>query len=392
MKTITVLGNFSGRNAGDAAILGGLVSDISSQFEDVQFKVPTIKPGFVRRAYVGYNVRPVSILPWTFSIKILGVPTFWTTLHADLVLVTDAILFDRKLYNPLYNYLWTLSQVLPMAKKRNIPVVLYNCSLGPIKTKQGRACLKRVVDSADILVLRDVESIDLLKTLNISHNNIHIGADCALNVEPSPDATFATISEQEQLFTHGRPLVGFNVNSYVDAYVRQNGQAFGRQRFISLFAETVDRTIDEFGVDVVFVETQHMDMHIASKVIAHIKNRHNIKLISNIKYSYQDICAVLKRLELFVGMRTHSLIFSTAMGIPAAGVITYPKNRAYMKTIGQENRLVDFEDFSVEQFFDVIAKTWQQRQEIRQTLQQKVTIEKKKAKNSAIILAPYLQS
>jgi len=178
----------------------------------------------------------------------------------------------------------------------------------------------------------------------------------------------------------------------VDAYVRQNGQAFGRQRFISLFAETVDRTIDEFGVDVVFVETQHMDMHIASKVIAHIKNRHNIKLISNIKYSYQDICAVLKRLELFVGMRTHSLIFSTAMGIPAAGVITYPKNRAYMKTIGQENRLVDFEDFSVEQFFDVIAKTWQQRQEIRQTLQQKVTIEKKKAKNSAIILAPYLQS
>ena len=392
MKTITVLGNNSGRNAGDAAILGGLLRDISEQFEGLVFKVPTINPPFVRRAFADFNVKPVSLLPWTFSVKILGIPTFWTTLHSDLVLVTDAILFERKLYNPLYNYLWTLSKVLPCAKKKNIPVVLYNCSLGPITSDRGRKCLKKVIDSAEILVLRDMESMELLKKLEITHANIRLGADCALNAMPIPDAKFELLRHQEQLFQSDRPVVGFNVNSYVDAYVRQDGEAFGRRRFVSILAETVDRTINELGVDVIFVETQHMDMGIANEVLGKIKNIDRVKLISNTKYSYEDICAVLKRLDLFVGMRTHSLILSTAMGIPAAGVVTYPKNRGYMKTIGQEDCLIEFSDMSTENFFELISQTWSRRKEIRQTLGQKVKAEKLKARNSATILAPFLKN
>jgi polysaccharide pyruvyl transferase WcaK-like protein len=392
MKTITVLGNYSGRNAGDAAILGGLVRDISARHEGVTLKVPTINSGFIRRAFANYNIKPISLLPWTLSIKILGLPTFWTTLHSDLVLVTDAILFERKLYNPLYNYLWTLSKVLPKAKKKNIPVILYNCSLGPVTSNQGRKCLKKVIKSAEVLVLRDMESLELLKTLDIRHTNIRMGADCALNAIPSSNAIFNEICKREKLFKSDRPVIGFNVNSYVDAYVRQNGKAFGRQRFVSIFAETVDRTIDELNVDVIFIETQHMDMGIANEVMAKIRNRDRIRLVSNVTYSYEDICAVLKRLELFVGMRTHSLILSTAMGVPAVGVMTYPKNRGYMKTIGQDECLIEFNNLTTDQFFDLISKTWSRRKEIRQILLPKVEAEKKKAQGSAAVLAPYLQN
>ncbi|MDZ7724139.1 MAG: polysaccharide pyruvyl transferase family protein [candidate division KSB1 bacterium] len=165
MKTIAVLGNNSGRNAGDAAILGCLLNDISERYPDVEFKVPTINPAFVRQAFSKYNVKPVGLLPWNLSAKIYGVPVYRTVLNADLVLVTDAILFDRKLYNPLFNYLWTLSRVLPKAHKRNIPTVLYNSSLGPVPTPAGKKCLKRVVNSADVLMLRDRDSIDLLQDL-----------------------------------------------------------------------------------------------------------------------------------------------------------------------------------------------------------------------------------
>ena len=391
MKKITVLGNFSGRNAGDAAILGCLVKDISEHFKDVVFHVPTINTGFVRKSLLDYNVKPVSLLPWNFCIKILGVPTFRTTLNSNLVLVTDAILFERKLYNPLYNYLWTLSKVLPRAKKKNIPVVLYNCSLGPIRSKRGRACLKKVIDSAEVLVLRDLESLELLKKLDISHANIHIGADCALNAVAVSDSKFSHIYRNEQLYSGDKPVVGFNVNSYVDAYVRENGQAFGRQRFINLFAETVDRTVEQLSVEVVFVETQHMDMGIANEVYEKIQHKDSVKLISNKKYSYEEICAILKRLELFVGMRTHSLILSTAMGIPAAGVVTYPKNRGYMKTVGLEDYLIDFSNMSTDNFFNLILRAWSQRKEMRKRFLPKIAAEKMKARNSAAILAPYLK-
>ena len=91
MKTICVLGNFSGRNAGDAAILGGLLEDLSSRYPGLSFTVPTINTAFVRRAFARYRVAPVSLMPWNLSLKILGLPVFTSTLRSDLILVTDAI-------------------------------------------------------------------------------------------------------------------------------------------------------------------------------------------------------------------------------------------------------------------------------------------------------------
>lgn len=114
-KRIVVIGNYSGRNAGDAALLEGLMRDVTTTFPDqrLRFEIPTIKPSFVRDTYgQEFDVRPVGLLPWNLSLKILGVPIVRTVLSADLVLVTDAILFDRKLYNPTFNYLHTLSRCI----------------------------------------------------------------------------------------------------------------------------------------------------------------------------------------------------------------------------------------------------------------------------------------
>lgn len=391
MKKITVLGNFSGRNAGDAAILGCLLKDISELYADVKFYIPTINTKFVADSFGQYNIVPVSLLPWNCSMKILGVPVFTTTLRSDLVLVTDAILFDRKLYNPLFNYLWTLAKVLPMAKKKGIPVVLYNSSLGPVTSSAGRKALKRVLHSADLVILRDLESVELLRREQIEVPSIIEGADCALNAEPSQKDRFNEICRNEGIFASDRPCIGFNVNSYVDVYVRKDGKTFGRDNLVKLYAETVDKTINELGVDIVFVETQHMDMGIARQVLRLIKNRKNVRLISNKQYSYEDICAVLKRLDLFVGMRTHSLILSSSMGTPPVGILTYPKNRGFMRTIDLEKNLIEFKDLSVEAYADLIKEAYTNRIEIQKKMAPIVEKEKKKAKSAAENLQKYFK-
>ena len=75
MKRVLVLGNYSGRNAGDAALLGALMEDISLLYPDVSFLVPTINSRFVHQTYADYRVHPVSLLPWNLSLKIFGLPT-----------------------------------------------------------------------------------------------------------------------------------------------------------------------------------------------------------------------------------------------------------------------------------------------------------------------------
>ncbi|HPG45815.1 MAG TPA: polysaccharide pyruvyl transferase family protein [bacterium] len=390
MMRINVLGNFSGRNAGDAAILGGLMQDILAVRSDVTFTIPTINTRFVSKTFAEFPVKPISLMPWALSLKILGLPTLVAALRADLILVTDAILFDRKLYNPLFNYLHTLSLVLPIAARRRVPIALYNCSLGPIRTPQGHRALQRVVDSASMLILRDIESRELLHKLGISHPNILDGADSALNAQPVDDRRFDEICRAEQLFKSNRPVIGFNINSYVDAFVRQDGKTFGREQLIELYALTADRAIQTFDVDVIFVETQHMDMAIAEEVVQRIAYQDRVRMISNRRYSYRDICAVLKRMELFVGMRTHSLILSSAMGVPPVGIVTYPKNRGYMRTIGQEENLIEFRDLSYDTFFEKIRIAFQHRQEIKVKLLPAVEQEKQKARKSAEFLKPFL--
>lgn len=391
MKKVCVLGNFSGRNAGDAAILGGLLEDVSSRYDDLLYIIPTIKPGFVEKNFHRYNIKPVGLMPWNLSIKILGLPVLTSTLGADLILVTDAILFDRNLFNPLHNYLLTLSHVLPLAGKRGIPVVLYNMSLGPVRTPRGVRCLRRILDCADLVITRDDVSLDLARELGTAEDKLHAGADCALNVVPSGKKRLEEIAAIEGILRGPRPSVGFNVNSYIDAFVRPKGEGIGRGPFLRVMRAVIDRTIETLDVDAVLVITQPMDLGIARELLDGVKNRSRIRLISNRTYSHEEIAAVLSRLEIFTGMRTHSLILSTSVGTPVVGIVAYPKNRGYLRSIGMSDQLIEFDDFTEDNLWSMVERTWREREGLREKLIPAIEEEKRKARRSAELLRPFIE-
>lgn len=391
MKRICVIGNFSGRNAGDAAILGGLLEDVSRLYPDAEFDVPTINPGFVARQYKDYRVTPVPMLPWNLSVKILGLPIFRSVLRSDLVLVTDAILFDLRLFNPLFNYLSTMALVLPLAKRRGIPVVLYNVSLGPVSTKAGIGCLRRVLDASSKVIVRDTESIEILKRVGLEREGIRIAADCALNTVPPDDARVAQIVRERDLVFGEPGVMTFNVNSYVDVFVRGQKKGIGLDEFVPLMAEAFDRVIEGLNVHPLFVVTQPMDFTITNAVMSRMRQWEKIRTVANPEYSYRDLTALFAKAEMHIGMRTHSLILATSVGTPVVGIIATPKNRGYMKSIRQDERMVEFKDLTVEYLVAKVRATWENRKAIRAELLPIVAEEKRKARESAAELAPFLK-
>ena len=92
-----------------------------------------------------------------------------------------------------------MALVLPMAKKRGTPVVLYNVSLGPAKTKTGKACLRRVLEASDEIILRDTESLGEIPSDGGFEPRIRSGADCALSIDPADAATV------DRIIARGRP-------------------------------------------------------------------------------------------------------------------------------------------------------------------------------------------
>ncbi len=386
---ICVIGNFSGRNAGDAAILDGLMADVCALGHPVVFDVPTINPSFVRRQYAEFPVEARGMLPWNLSAKIFGWPILAAIARSDVVLVTDAILFDRKLLNPLYNYLSTMALVLPWARRRGKPVVLYNVSLGPATTKLGIACLRRVVAAAHHVVLRDRESAETCARVGIPLDRALEGADCALNVRPTAGAALDRLLATQAGCAPGQPFVTVNVNSYLDVFLKR-AQRTGEADFIRIMSATVDRLADELGVRVVFVETQPMDLPLANRVFAAVRRQDAIAMVDNRTLSHRDLAGVFSRAQLHVGMRTHSLILASAMHTPVVGLICTPKNRGYMRAIEQDERMLEFDDFTADTLWAKCRAAWAQRAAIRAELDRIIPREQEKARATARLLLPWL--
>ncbi|MBK7105272.1 MAG: polysaccharide pyruvyl transferase family protein [Ignavibacteriae bacterium] len=393
MKRVTVLGNFSGRNAGDNAILGNLLDDITEKYSDIKFLVPTWSVDFVNKHFGHHNIEAMGLKPWNMAFKILGYPTYKSMIDTDLILITDNILFDRKYFNPLFNYLSTIALFAPSAKKRKIPILPYNASLGPITTDRGRVAMQKILDASPYLSVRDQQSKDMLDNNKLKYTKIIDGADCAINTKNIDESKINEIAQKEGLFKNPNGTLSFNINAYIDSWqkIMHGGEEFGREKFVELIAKTLDSIIEEMKLDIMFTVTQVMDITIANEVLAKVKNRNKITVIANAKYTYQEITSLLSKCGLHVGMRTHSLILSSAALTPMITINAYPKSGGYVKTIGQGDWIIDFEDMNYENLMRIIKDGWNKRVETKENMIPLVRREQQKAKDVVNLVGELLK-
>jgi polysaccharide pyruvyl transferase WcaK-like protein len=347
----------------------------------------------VRKNYPDRSVKPISLLPWTLNLKIFGLSALRAVLGCDLLLVTDAILFDKQLFNPLFNYLSTLSLLIPLAKRNGIPVVLYNVNLGPVTTPLGKQCLKRILDNADLTLVRDEDSKRLHELITGRTGEAVVAADCALNAPTAEPARVEAIAAKEGIFQRkGHGSVGFNVNAYIDYFVREARGAFPKDHFVSVIADVMDRVIAQLDVDIVFVITQIMDEEVARDVLRRLRQRDRVKLITNKTYTYAEIKAILARLDILVGMRTHSLIMASSGHTPVLGIIAYPKSRAYLNSIRQYDWQVEMNELTPDRLFAKIKALWAERAAVRRNLESIMPEERRKAQESAAALRSFVEN
>lgn len=390
MKTITVLGNNSGRNAGDNAILGNLLDDFAHERTDILFQVPTLSPSFIRRHFGHHPVHPMGMMPWHLAVKNFGWPLYRSMTNTHMVLVTDNILFDRKFHNPLVNYLKSIALFAPYSRKKNIPIVLYNASVGPIDQEIGRQALQQVLDGSPLVISRDEQTRELIERLCPHHPEIKVHADCALNTAIPSASRLQEIISKEDLFRNPKGTIGLNINAYIDTW-RGDGK-LGSRDFQAIIAGTADRLIEELDVDILFTVSQVMDMQSTLSCVQRIRRRDRVRVVGNDRYTYQELAGLLSRLEVHAGLRTHTLIFCAAVGTPMINIEAYPKSAGFLRTIGMKDWNISLDGISVENLTGIIKKGWAEREGLRQMLRPIVDQEKKKARASVGLVSKILNA
>lgn len=380
MKTITVLGNNSGRNAGDNAILGNLLDDFALERSDILFQIPTLNTRFIQTHFGHHPIRPMGMMPWNFALKNLGWPLYRAMTNTEMVLVTDNILFDRKFNNPFVNNLKSIALFSRFCKKKGIPIVLYNSSIGPIDHQVGAEALQTVLDASPLVITRDRQTKELIEKLGLRHPEIVVHADCALNTQFPSEARLNEIIAAEDLFKGPNGTIGLNVNAYIDNW-SQTG-TLDRGEFCKVIAGTADALIEALDVDVLFTVTQIMDMKITLECVEQVRRKDRVRVVGNKDYTYQELAGLLGKVGVHAGLRTHTLIFCAAVGTPMISIDAYPKSAGFLKTVGMGDWSIGLADLSVENLSAIMRRAWDDRERLSEEMLPIVELEKKKARES----------
>jgi len=350
----------------------------------VRYEIPTIKPEFVTRTYPN-DVQPISMLPWSGSIKMLGFPTYRSIMNSDLTLVFDAILFDRALYNPLFNYLSTLALLLPRAKKQGKKLGCFNVGVGPVTTPRGKRMLRDVLELMDFITVRDQDSLKIVREIGVANENIFVTADAALAVAPSPQEKLEKIIQGIPLPDLSRTLA-VNISAYLDSWAGNAKGSMGKEKFLSIYCAALNRAVEQLKVPVLFVCTQHHDVAVSEEVRRRLPQGTASFLVSNKELSHFDVKGILGRVGMLFGMRLHAVILATSELTPAIALPHQPKVTHYLRSAGLEHLSFDFKNFSEDTLTRFITSAWEQRTEIRSHLTQVVPVLKERAQLASLLV------
>jgi polysaccharide pyruvyl transferase WcaK-like protein len=173
---------------------------------------------------------------------------------------------------------------------------------------------------------------------------------------------------QELINSDNRPLIGVSVREY-----KSNGSDSKR-----IFAQAADYLIENYQAKIIFLPFQfNEDVHISEEILSLMKNKAEVL---KIKLEPEELLSVLSRLSLVVGVRLHSIIFSSMANIPFVAFNYDPKVKYFVEDLGLSELLLETdENISLKNIHKKIEYVRENNDKIKNVLLEKVNILKEKA-------------
>jgi len=355
---ITLLGNNSGRNLGDMAIMSSILESLSQRLPEAEFFVPSIKPDWVTKHYgKKYNVKAVNVMPWTLSIRLLGLPTLKCLKESDCALICDGIIFGKKLFNPAFNYLITLVFLVPLARILGCKVVCYSTGIGPFQNTISRLFAKWTINGCDLVMMRERDSEQLTKEIGVT-KPVELTGDAAFINPVSSDITALTIIKKLGLDSE-KPILAINATSYLDSWLKKDERLASPETFLHMLSSALKITHSKVKeqFQTLIICTHPMD----EKTCNELASLSGGKVLTNTEYLSHDIQAVMRRCGILVGMRFHSIVLASSVEIPVVGLIYAPKVRGYLRLLNCEDYGLELASLNAEVLGDKLTDAWDNR-------------------------------
>ena len=302
---VVMSGYYGFSNAGDDAILQSIHQSILEASDDVEVTVLSNDPEETQRIY---------------GMKALHRFKLWSVLGAlrrcdTLLSGGGSLLQDRTSTRSILYYL----SVIRAAELMGKPVMLYANGIGPVEKSGNRSKVKKAVERAALVTLRDHSSAQELRDMGVKREDLHVTADPVFQLNPASETRSLELLKLAGLKECAQ-FVAVSVRDWPDT-----------ERFTRELALMCDHLRQRYGLEVLFLLMQpHKDRQ-ATQQVRQAMQEPSYILEENC--SPDELMGVLGRAKLCLAMRLHTLIFAARVAVPVLGLVYDPKVESYLQEL-----------------------------------------------------------
>ncbi|MCK6683590.1 MAG: polysaccharide pyruvyl transferase family protein [Thermoanaerobaculia bacterium] len=359
MRRVLIAGYFGFGNAGDEAILAGMLTSLRQEVPDLAATVVSKDPDETR------YLHGVEAVHWQDVTALLA-----ATETADLVIVGGGGLFQDHWGVKPETYLTpahgdiTFYGVFPLlANLCGKPCMTYAVGIGPIKTLEGETHTTLALKQCDTVTVRDSQS---LRVAERAGNAIQVSDPAFALVPASPQAAMTAAGA---FFDWSRrPLLGVSVRHW--AASTHADSLFDR------LALTLDLFLQKTDGQVLFLPFQSSkignpledDAGACQEVMRRMKRAAHVETALN-ALRPEVLAALVGRCDAVLGMRFHAALLAFAQGVPAAGIAYDPKVSRLFSEAGLEDLCTETDSLNPEFLAATLAGLVSEPAPVRQSVE-----------------------
>ena len=367
MINLLIAGYHGFGNCGDEAILKAMTTNIRGLAEDVDITALSHNPEFTKTEYNIKSVQRFNVFQVLSAIK-----------HSDIILSGGGTLLQNGTSTRSLLYYLSIIKLAKLFRKR---VMLYANGIGPVTGKFNQRLVRSVINTVDVITLREKLSEADLRNIGVSNPNVTVTADAAFKLKSIGDDEAESLLLAEGFEDRGKPRIGVSVRAWSKAKYGDD--------YVTKIAKACD-CIADTGKEIIFIPMQFpSDIAISKRVASMMKNKSYILMK---KYTPAEILGIVGRVDAMVSMRLHTLIFAAVKNIPMVGIIYDPKIEYYLKELDMpEGGDVRKEKLDSNKIASLTLDIFENMDRYKEVLKSKADIMTGKADENDILLSQQLE-
>lgn len=348
---IVISGFYGLGNTGDEAILEAIIENLRDEIKNPDITVFSLSP---EKTSSTHGVRSV-YRGWRHDNK----GKIQALKEADLLISGGGGLLQdtyptKFLFGPLPYYLL----IVFLAKLCGTKVMFFSQGIGPVNSRWGKILMRVFANLADFVTVRDQYSKDLLHKLKVTKPKSVVTADIV----------FAFKHKIDDACKNSLPLKGDE--KLVAVSVRP---WFNHVEHYSEIAEALDKLIELEGITPVFVPMEgHHDVKASKFVVEKMKHQDRIHILGP-DHTPAQYLHFISHCDMTIGLRLHSLIFSSIVGVPHIGISYDKKVESLLKRSGMWEYSFQLEELKSEELVKNARQVLNEQEHLKAMIKENAT-------------------